>query len=166
MRVQIGNRLFRMRPVGVLLTLAVLAACVRLGAWQLERAHEKEALLAAFSAGTRTTVDVAGTGLDELPRYQHIRSRGHYVPERQVLIDNMPSAVGAAGYRVLTPFQRDDGRGLLLVDRGWVPLGMSRQQLPDVAVGAESRIVRGRLDVLPVPGVRIGESAVAGDRTW
>jgi surfeit locus 1 family protein len=67
---------------------------------------------------------------------------------------------------VLTPLLRDDGRGLLLVDRGWVPLGDSRQQLPDVAVGDEPRVVRGRLDTLPVPGVRMGEAEVAGDRSW
>jgi surfeit locus 1 family protein len=166
MRVRIGNRTFRAGGIGVLLTLAVLATCIRLASWQLGRAHEKEALLAAFAAGTRTTVDIAGSDLDALPRYQHVRSRGHYVPDRQVLIDNMPSAMGAPGYRVLTPFLRDDGRGLLLVDRGWVPLGSSRQHLPDVAVGAEPRIVRGRLDILPVPGVRIGEPAIEGDRTW
>jgi surfeit locus 1 family protein len=166
MRVRIGNRAFTMRPLGVLLTLAVLAACVALGSWQLRRAHEKQALLAAFAAGTQDTVDLAGVDVDGLPRYQHVRSRGHYVPERQILIDNMPSSVGVAGYRVLTPFRRDDGRGLLLVDRGWVPLGASRQVLPDVAVDAESRVIHGRLDTLPVPGVRIGEPAVAGDRSW
>ena len=74
--------------------------------------------------------------------------------------------MGAPGYRVLTPFLRDDGRGLVLVDRGWVPLGDSRERLPDVTVDAEPRIVRGRLDTLPVPGVRIGDAAVAGDRSW
>jgi surfeit locus 1 family protein len=166
MRLQIGNRVLTPRPVGVLLTLAVLAACVRLGSWQLERAHEKHALLAAFTTGTRTTIDLAGTDIAGLTRYQHVRTRGHYLPDRQILIDNMPSAMGAPGYRVLTPLLRDDGRGLLLVDRGWVPLGHSRERLPDVTVGAEPRVVRGRLDTLPVPGVRIGEAAVAGDRSW
>jgi len=83
-----------------------------------------------------------------------------------VLIDNMPAANGAAGYRVLTPLERADGHGIVLVDRGWVPMGLTRDRLPDVAVGDEPRAVRGRLDTLPVPGIRIGNASVAGDERW
>jgi len=166
MRLRIRNRAFTPRPVSVLLTVVALAACIRLGWWQVDRGNEKQALLAQFAAGTRTTVDVAGIDLESLARYQHVRILGHYLPQQQILIDNMPSAIGSPGYRVLTPFSRADGRGLLLVDRGWVPLGASRQVMPDVAVGAGQRTVTGRLDDLPVPGVRIGEAGVAGDQRW
>jgi surfeit locus 1 family protein len=166
MRVRLGNRVLTARPVGLLLTLAALAACLALGAWQVRRAHEKQSLLEAFASGTRSTIELAGTDVERLARYQHVSTRGRYVPDRQILIDNMPSSLGAPGYRVLTPLERADGRGLVLVDRGWVPLGDSRQRLPDVRVGDEPRVVRGRLDVLPVPGVRIGEAGVAGDRSW
>jgi len=166
MRFRLGNRAFTPRPVSVLLTILVLAACLRLGWWQVDRGNEKQALLAQFAAGTRATVDVAGVDLDSLARYQHVRIAGHYLPQQQLLIDNMPSAIGTPGYRVLTPFARADGRGLLLVDRGWVPLGASRQVMPDIAVDARPREVSGRLDNLPVPGVRIGQAGVAGDRRW
>ncbi len=104
--------------------------------------------------------------MDALPRYQHVTVRGHFDPARQVLLDNMPSSAGQAGYRVLTPFVRPGSAKLLLVDRGWVPLGLSRDKLPDVTVTGEPRETGGRLDQLPVPGVRIGAADVPGDRHW
>ena len=166
MRIQIGNRVFTPRPVGILLTVLLLTACMALGSWQLGRAREKQGLLDAFAAGTRATVDLGGLDLDGLRRYQHVRIRGHYAPAHQILIDNMPSSVGSAGYRVLTPFVRADGRELVLVDRGWVPLGPSRSVLPDVTVDATERSVLGRLDTLPVPGVRVGAAESPGDSRW
>jgi surfeit locus 1 family protein len=166
MRIQVGHRLFTPRPVGIVLTLALLGACIGLGNWQLGRAREKQALLDAFAAGAESTVDLAGVDVAGLARFQHVEVRGHYAPERQVLIDNMPSSVGVAGYRVLTPFVRADGREAVLVDRGWVPLGASRSVLPDVSVDARDRRIRGRLDALPVPGVRVGEAAAPGDSRW
>jgi surfeit locus 1 family protein len=67
---------------------------------------------------------------------------------------------------VLTPFVRPGSAKLLLVDRGWLPLGLSREKLPDVTVTGELRETGGRLDQLPVPGVRIGAADVPGDRHW
>ena len=104
--------------------------------------------------------------VDELLRYQHVRAEGHYQPARQILIDNMPSQAGRPGFRVLTPFRREGSERLLLVDRGWVPLGATRQDLPPVFVSPEFRAVSGRLDTLPAPGVRVGDAGVAGDTSW
>jgi surfeit locus 1 family protein len=61
---------------------------------------------------------------------------------------------------------RADGRELVLVDRGWVPLGSSRSMLPDVTVDATERSVLGRLDTLPVPGIRVGAAESPGDSRW
>ena len=137
--------------------LGALALFLSLGRWQLRRADEKQTLYEAFAAGTGSTVNVTGTTAP-LPRYQHLEAQGHYDADRQVLIDNMVSADGRAGYYVLTPFALDGG-GWLMVNRGWVPVGKSRQIKPDVAVGGDQRVVRGRADHLPVPGIRMGIAA-------
>jgi len=166
MSLRIGKRSFAPPIWAVGLAALGLAAFVSLGCWQLGRAQQKQALLDAFASGNEDTVDATGVGLDELPRYQRIRLRGAYDATRQILLDNMPSAAGRPGYRVVTPLERADGRGWVLVDRGWVPLGATRDVLPDVAVGAEERELSGTLDGLPVPGVRVGPAAAPGTVGW
>ena len=162
-----ANREFAPRLWAALLTVAVLAVAVTAGWWQVGRAREKQAMIESFQRGTQSSVELEGNvTVDELPRYQHVLAAGQYEPERQILIDNMPSQVGHPGFRVLTPFRRAGSERLLLVDRGWVPLGATRQDLPPVIVSAELRTVSGRLDTLPAPGVRVGDAGVAGDTSW
>jgi len=167
MSLRIADREFAPRPWAVLLTAALLAAFVALGWWQVGRAREKQAMIESFQRGTLSSIELKGdVTVDELPRYQHVRAAGHYEPEHQILIDNMPSQVGLPGFRVLTPFRREGSERLLLVDRGWLALGATRQDLPPVFVSPEFRAVSGRLDTLPAPGVRVGDAGTAGDTTW
>jgi surfeit locus 1 family protein len=166
MSLRIGNREFAPRLWSVALVALALAVFVSLGYWQLGRAHEKQALFDAFMQGGQDTVDATGLGFDELARYQHVRLRGSYDAARQILLDNMPSVAGRPGFRVLTPLERADGRGWVLVDRGWVPLGATREDLPDVAVGVREREVTGILDVLPMPGMRMGPADASGSAGW
>ena len=166
MSLRIGRRVFAPPAWGLVLTGLALAAFVSLGTWQLGRAREKQALADSFAAGSRDTVDATGSGFDDLPRYQQVRLRGAYDSTRQILLDNMPSAAGRPGYRVLTPLERADARGWVLVDRGWAPLGATRADLPDVAVAGDQREVVGVLDGLPVPGLRVGPAAAPGASGW
>ena len=166
MRLQVGNRSFSPRPWALALVAVLVAGFVALGLWQVERSREKRALIEAFDRGDGNTVPLSVTPMDELPRYQRVTASGRYEPGRQLLLDNMPSATGQAGYRVLTPFRRADGGMLVLVDRGWVPLGLDRSRLPVVTVDASPRTVTGRLDGLPVPGLRIGQARARGASGW
>jgi len=166
MSLRIGKRSFAPSLWSVGLTATGLAFFVSLGYWQLGRAQEKQARFDAFMSASDEAVPATGLGFDELARYQRVRLRGRYDATRQILLDNMPSAAGRPGYRVLTPLERADGRGWVLVDRGWVPLGATRDDLPDVAVGADERELSGTLDELPVPGVRVGPAAAPGATSW
>jgi surfeit locus 1 family protein len=148
----VGRRRFAPQAWAVVLTALLVAAFVSLGWWQLGRAREKRAMLESFEHGTTSSVALDGAVIDVLPRYQHVSADGRYVPGRQILLDNMPSSTGQPGYRVLTPLRRAGAERVLLVDRGWVPLGATRQQLP--------------VDQLPVPGVRVGSAQAAGEMGW
>lgn len=154
---QPGSRFFVPSLPLTLVTLVVLALLVSLGRWQLHRADEKQRLFDAFASGGDATLPLTAATAP-LPRYQHVAVQGHYDPDHQVLIDNMTSSDGRAGYYVLTPLALDGG-GWLLVNRGWVPLGASRHVLPDVRVAPTPRVVHGRTDHLPVPGIRMGTPA-------
>ena len=154
----------RRAPGQCSLTAVLLAAFVSLGDWQIGRAQEKQALIDSFERGTQTSVELAGgVAVDGLPRYQHVRGRRAGTTRRaRSCSTTCLAATGRPGYRVLTPFVRDGTRRLLLVDRGWVPLGESRDVLPAVDVVSRSTArCSGRLDQLPVPGVRVGAAARA-----
>jgi surfeit locus 1 family protein len=166
MRLRIGNRVFAPRGWAALLTVAAVAGCLSLASWQLGRAREKQALIASFERGADSSVELGSNSVDALPRYQHVTVHGSYDPSRQVLIDNMPSSAGTAGFRVLTPLIRPGSGKLLLVDRGWVPLGLRRDELPVVTVTDGMRDAAGRLDQLPVPGLRVGVADASGGTKW
>jgi surfeit locus 1 family protein len=153
----IGGRIFAPRVWSTLLTALLVALLVSLGRWQLHRAAEKRAMYAAFAAGSDRTVPIdAATA--PVARYQHVVAAGHYDALHQFLIDNMPSAQGRAGYFVITPLQLAGG-ATLLVNRGWVPLGATRADMPNVTVDAAPRVIHGRADHLPIAGISMGVPA-------
>ncbi|MGH8516591.1 MAG: SURF1 family protein, partial [Panacagrimonas sp.] len=125
----------RARPPlwAVLLTVALTALFVSLGSWQLDRAHQKEALQAAFDGAA----DLPPLGIrGDTPAPPDERStrrgsaRGAFDPSRQILLDNQPRE-HVPGYRVWTPLRLSDG-AWLIVDRGWVAADPDRRRLPAI----------------------------------
>ena len=159
LRLTIGSRVFAPRLWPTLLLVPVLGLLVGLGQWQLHRANEKRSLQAAFARGAETPVALPAVPTEAM-RYVRVRAEGRYSGERQFLLDNITHE-GVAGYRVVTPFEIDGGV-LLLVDRGWIPVGTDRAQLPNVRVGERVRVVTGRLDLPPQAGMRLSAAAESG----
>ena len=153
-----GSRIFAPRAFTTVLAIVLIAGLLSLGRWQLRRADEKRALYDAFDRGADETRSI-DRQTPPLPRYQHVQARGAYDDSRQILVDNMTDRDGHAGYFVITPFALAGG-GWVLVNRGWVPVGPSRAELPTVAVAGNQRLIRGRADHLPTPGIQMGERAV------
>jgi surfeit locus 1 family protein len=149
----VARRTFAPRLWSTVLAIALGALLVALGRWQLARAAEKRALFAEFAAGADATLNLASAGAKPLPRYQHVAAAGHFDGAHQILLDSMTHAE-QAGFRVLAPFMLDDGR-TILVDRGWIALGGSRTDWPPLDIAPGHREIRGRVDELPVPGVRL-----------
>lgn len=148
----------------MVLTLLGMALFVRLGFWQLERAEQKQELLAQYAAGQRTQLEITPENADTLSRYQRVTVNGRYDPMHQVLLDNMPSHTGRPGYRVLTPL--GTSAGWLLVDRGWLPLGASRTTLPDISVSEAPRNISGTMDALPRAGLQLTDVPVDANMPW
>lgn len=143
------NRMFAPRLIPTILAALAVVAFGALGHWQLGRADQKRAMARSFTAG--------GPAIDwpRLPadaaRFQRVQLRGYYDGEHQFLLDNM-SHESVAGVQVLTPLVLDNGDAVL-VNRGWLPFGATRQDLPDVSVEGGKRTVVGRIDELPRPGI-------------
>jgi surfeit locus 1 family protein len=161
---RIANRRFAPTLFALAITIAAILIFMRLAFWQLGRAAEKDALQTQYAAGQQQVVELTAANAATLTQYQRVRARGHYDSARQILLDSMPSAMGQPGYRVVTPFELEQG-GWLLVDRGWHRPGATRSDIPDVNVGEDPRTVAGQLSVLPRPGVRIA-AGTSGGASW
>ena len=127
---------FSLKKIEVLLFAAFFGLFCVLGIWQLQRAAEKRDIAETINARSEAAaLDLTGPverAANEL-EYQQVRVRGEFVPRGQLLIDNIMSA-SQPGYHVITPFKISGSDWSILVNRGWVAQGVSRQQYPEVDV--------------------------------
>jgi len=149
--------------VAALLTVAV---CVLAGNWQHRRMHEKETLQAqiAAAAGAAPTALPAGIA-DWIPwRFRSVTLTGEFDARHQFLLDNRMHA-GRVGFDVITPFTLGDGR-IVLVDRGWIAGGQTRDVLPAAAPPQGAVTFRGRIDIPPAAYVELGKRAASTGPLW
>ncbi len=141
-----------------LLTLLLLGLLVSLGLWQLDRAQQKRDLLAGYGSDRNATVIQLEAGMNSFDdfNYQFASVIGRYDSAHQFLLDNR-TYKGRAGYHVLTPFRLRDSGTAVLVNRGWIPLGATRAELPDPLVEADRRRIIGRIKLPASDSFMLGE---------
>lgn len=133
----------------------VFVLFVNLGLWQLRRADEKTALMAARDLrGQDAPVQLTSTAAnpDDL-RYRRVVVSGEYDVEHQFLVDNQVHGQ-QPGYHVLTPL-RLDGGAAVLVNRGWIPMGTDRSQRPAVGIQTARVQISGVADRFPGVGFKL-----------
>jgi surfeit locus 1 family protein len=117
----------KIRLLPALLILIVVAVTVRLGFWQRDRAHQKEALQAhitQFETAPAQPVSGAPVALKDI-EFHRVRAVGQFMPEQVVYLDNRPYN-DQAGFYVVMPFKLRDG-GYVLVNRGWLPRNINNR---------------------------------------
>ena len=113
---------FRPRAWALAAAAAACAAGIALGLWQADRAQEKRKAAA---------------------RIERISVRGEFLPERTVLLDNKLRR-GRPGYEVVTPLRLAGTQQMhVLVNRGWIAAGATRDELPEVRTVAGETVVEG-----------------------
>ncbi|MCF4121472.1 SURF1 family protein [Antribacter sp. KLBMP9083] len=107
--------------------LLLAALCLVAGRWQWNRYEAREAQIdlieANWSAPAVSVAEVLPGPSAVVPAgavWQPVVLTGRYVPDATVLLRNRP-VNGTPGYHVLVPF--DTGSIVLVVDRGFVPMG-------------------------------------------
>lgn len=155
---RIGSVEFSPSRWPTLVTLVLFGFLLALGFWQLDRADQKRKLINQYRGDKGSVVIRLNAGMRSAGdlEYQLASSVGHYDSAHQLLLDNRVHE-GQAGYQVLTPFILRNSEVAVLVNRGWLPLGRSRDQLPDVAVSETQRTVTGRLKLPPAEVFMLGE---------
>jgi surfeit locus 1 family protein len=154
---RIGSYEFRPGFWPTLATLALLPLLAGLGIWQLDRAGWKQALVDQHAVRTREPAVALSTLLPVTAagEYRTITVKGHYLLGQQLLLDNRLHR-GHAGYHVLTPLRLADGSATVLVNRGWLPVGSSRAELPEAEGPAGTVRVRALVKLPPEKVFRLG----------
>jgi surfeit locus 1 family protein len=151
------------------LTVLLCSLFVYLGLWQLQRKDHKQNLelqhklamqstpitlkelhnvlaKAKLNASTFASSSMSSTMVSSMASsaiasllYHPLVIEGQFLSEKNILIDNQILR-GQPGYRILTPFKTHGHETLILIDRGFVPWGPTRKNLPVIiAIGPKAR---------------------------
>jgi cytochrome oxidase assembly protein ShyY1 len=140
---------FLLRPKWLafhLLVVTAIVVMINLGFWQLRRLDERR----EFNATIEARYDAPPADLDDLlpepgderaaeaVEWRPVRASGTYLPDEAVFVVNR-SQNGLAGRNVAVPLLLDDGR-VLVVNRGFVPLGVDVPRVPSNEVDVLGRL--------------------------
>ena len=155
------SRHFKPSVSGTVALFLLATLFANMGLWQTRRAAEKSETEQLHQAAVKIPFEDA---LANGKRFARIEISGYYDPDRHILLDNQVWN-GRAGVHVFTPFYALDGTAIL-VNRGWLPLAANRRSLPDIATPEHQTVVRGMLNILPVPGRMLGQSDDLKQNQW
>ena len=144
--------------VSSLVTVALLYTMVSLGIWQTERAEFKDTLQQKIIERKK----LLPVTLEELPassesrRYYPVKFIGEFDAQHSFLLDNI-TLNRHVGYHVFTPV-KINGFDTILVNRGFVSQGKTRDQLPEIDAPAGKIEIQGLLDMTPSKTLVLAEN--------
>jgi len=169
--------------------LLIILVMLKLAFWQLSRAEQKRVLLDQTteranqaSLGVLDLLNGANgfhnandfhnaNGFNnvndsEQLRYRNVYLNGHYLVDKSIYVDNHVLN-GQVGYLVFTPFQLAGVDEVVMVNRGWLPVGDSRQTLPAFITPENELVLKGRLNKAPAkPPLWNDAYPVAQGKVW
>jgi cytochrome oxidase assembly protein ShyY1 len=131
---------------------------ISLGFWQLDRAEFKDTLQQNITE-RKSLIPV---NLDALPqsiknrRFRPVTFIGEFDGQHSFLLDNI-TFNGHVGYHVFTPV-KVNGATTILVNRGFVSQGKTRDQLPEVDLPGGKIEISGLLDFSPSRTLLLAEN--------
>lgn len=149
-----------------LLSLVFILLFTSLGFWQLSRAREKATILNEYQS--RAQIGPLSTKDLQRPddwRFYQIKMVGTFDDNHTILLDNK-TFNGKVGYEVYTPFLAKGMDSPVLVNRGFIPMGVSRDALPAIPKAPKGTItIQGMLNVPPAY-FSLGEIRSDGKSEW
>jgi surfeit locus 1 family protein len=137
---------------------------ISLGFWQLDRAEFKDTLQQKITERKNLSV----SRLDELPmtaddrRYLPVKITGEFDLRHSFLLDNK-TFNGRVGYHVFTPVKTSDSK-VILISRGFVEMGKTREQLPDIKTPEGNLSIPGILDLPPSRAIVLAKNVNQADK--
>ncbi|WP_235015374.1 SURF1 family protein [Oceanicoccus sp. KOV_DT_Chl] len=120
----------------------LLPLLLSLGFWQLDRAEEKRSLQLLFKQRQlKGPIEIEQVQPQQDLRYQPIKLRGHYINQKNLLLDNRIYQ-RRFGYEIITPLQLTGTDQIVLVNRGFLQGDISRRELPAIeAIEGEVELI-------------------------
>lgn len=154
-----------------LVTLIVMALCVKAGLWQYNKAEAKQVLQTQLNARLSEPAVALSDKMSDLEtlRYRRVKFAGIYDTRYQILLDNQVQNT-VAGYHVLTPMQVEGGSKYVLVNRGWIPraenrLGALKHNIPIVVTPQGRQEIEGDI-VIPLAKFFTLDAPPVNDGKW
>lgn len=150
--------------ITTILVFAGTAVCIRLGIWQLDRLDQRR----AFNSQVESMQNAEVLNLNqtvpadiESMEWREVTVTGTYDFANQIAVRNQYHE-NEYGYHLITPLQFD--RGVVLVNRGWIPADSDWQtydEVGEVKVSGKIRLGQGKPtiggveDALPIDGTKL-----------
>jgi surfeit locus 1 family protein len=130
------------------------ALLVGLGVWQIQRLHEKEALITSVEAGLQAPPVPLSQALKEgaaRAEWRPVRVSGHFLHDKELYLFSR-GPMGAVGVDIITPLVQTNGDAVL-VDRGFVPEALRNPATRSAGEVAGEVSVTGILRLSQRPGL-------------
>lgn len=151
---------FTPKLIPTLATLILLPILISLGHWQLTRADQNRQLIHNYT--TRSAMPpLSEKNLITPPEnlnFHLIQLTGEYDNQHTILLDNKIYH-DQVGYQVLTPLVLTNHK-TVLINRGWIAQGISRQTLPAIANANGRQIIMGTIRT-PEKSFTLGPNEIA-----
>lgn len=164
-KLNIGPVVFSPGIVPTIVTFSIVYVMVTLGQWQ----YEKGEYISNQQDKINERRHLPPVSMEELPHQQEDRIfvpvivRGTFDTEHHFYFDNR-IVNGIAGYDIFTPFRMDDGN-VILVNRGWLKQGRTRQDLPEFETVSSVVSFKALMDRTPSKDFLLAEN-VHSDLSW
>lgn len=159
---------FRFSFLGTLLALIGFCVFCSLGYWQVTRANYKLVLQQTVEARKQEPSIVLQEDSENIEDYVYmpVVAIGVYDKKNEILIDNQKHQ-GLPGYHVLTPLKLKFDDSVIMINRGWIPMGRSRDILPELDSSEGEVEVRGVLSLhRSAPVIKLSHSVVDTGKRW
>lgn len=159
-----NRRWVRPSVLAVVLLLTGVVAFSWLGTWQIQRAHEKEALLASYAgAALAPTISLATARVQSAQVVNpHVSVRGRFDVTHGYLLDDQIRD-GRQGVLAFALFEPNEDAQPLLVNRGFIVRDQATR-LPDLPKGEVA--LSGLYAPSPGSGLRMGGNALPRQDHW
>lgn len=117
-----------------IVSITLFTILVYLGTWQMNRGiHKKNISNIVRSKSQDIPVELSSLSHPNLQqhRFTSVTFAATFINQFTFLLDNQIHQ-HKAGYRVITAAQTPDCDSWILIDRGWIPTGKNRQDLPSI----------------------------------